>query len=395
MLKSVSIALVLSSCFVTMRAFAQTTRSEQIEQEKSVKAENVQPEEREKGDVIITKLEHLFAPQPPAIRLTAGDFRPGAGFASGLAYATPVRGALWTTKGAWSIKNFKQLESTLESPAVAGDRLHVNPFVKWNDAPDLTFFGLGNNTSNASEVSYGLRSIEAGAQVQVRAARWFRYGGSIGYLGAHSGAGDEQEPSVETTLTNESAPGLGSAPAWVHSSAYAAVDTRESPGYTHRGGLYSVTFHRYADRGGQFNFDRTEIDLRQFIPLLHNNWVIALEGRADLTSSAPGQVIPYFMLPSIGGRDTLPGFEEYRFTDRNTLLLRSELRWTPTPLVDMAVFLGQGTVAPRVAALDLHDLKRDWGIGARFHGSTFTALRIEVTHSVEGWRYNFAHSVSF
>jgi len=35
MLKSVSIALVLSSCFVTMRAFAQTTRSEQIEQEKS------------------------------------------------------------------------------------------------------------------------------------------------------------------------------------------------------------------------------------------------------------------------------------------------------------------------------------------------------------------------
>ena len=394
MLKSVSIALVLSSCFVTMRAFAQTTRSEQIEQEKSVKAENVQPEEREKADVIITKLEHLFAPQPPAIRFTLGDFRPGAGFASGLAYATPVRGALWTTKGAWSMKNFKQLESTLESPAVAGDRLHVNPFVKWNDAPDLTFFGLGNNTSSASEVSYGLRSIEAGAQAQARAARWFRYGGSVGYLSAHSREGAGQEPSVKT-LANEGAPELGSAPAWVHSSAYAAVDTRESPGYTHRGGLYSLTFHRYGDRGGQFSFDRTEIDLRQFIPLLHNNWVIALQARADLTSSAPGQVIPYFMLPSIGGRDTLPGFEEYRFTDRNTLLLRSELRWTPTPLVDMAVFLGQGTVAPGVAALDLHDLKRDWGIGARFHGSTFTALRIEITHSVEGWRYNFAHSVSF
>jgi hypothetical protein len=394
MLTRVSIALALSSCFVTTQALAQTTRTEQIEQEKSVKAANVQPEEREKGDVLITKLEHLFAPQPPAIRLTLGDFRPGAGFAAGLAYATPVRSALWTTSAAWSVKNFKQAESTLESPALAGDRLRVSPLVRWNDAPDLTFFGLGNNSSSASEVSYGLRSIEAGAHVQARAARWFRYGGSVAYLSAHSSDGAGPEPSVET-LANEGAPGLGSAPAWVHSSAYAAVDTRESPGYTQRGGLYSATFHRYADRGGQFSFDRTEIDIRQFIPLLHNNWVIALQGRADLASSAQGQVIPYFMLPSIGGRDTLPGYEEYRFTDRNTLLLRSELRWTPTPLVDMAVFLGQGTVAPGVAALDLHDMKRDWGFGARLHGSTLTALRLEITHSVEGWRYNVAHSVSF
>ena len=139
----------------------------------------------------------------------------------------------------------------------------------------------------------------------------------------------------------------------------------------------------------------TEIDLRQFIPLLHNNWIIALQARANLTRAAQGQQVPFFMLPSIGGRDTLPGFENYRFTDNDSLLLRSELRWTPTSLVDTAVFLDQGTVAANTGDLDLQSLKRSWGFGVRFHGPTFTALRLEMAHSVEGWRYNIAHTVSF
>ena len=61
----------------------------------------------------------------------------------------------------------------------------------------------------------------------------------------------------------------------------------------------------------------------------------------------------------------------------------------------MAVFLDEGTVAPSPTALNLHDLNRGWGVGARLHGPTFTAVRFEIAHSVEGWRYNIARSVSF
>ena len=101
------------------------------------------------------------------------------------------------------------------------------------------------------------------------------------------------------------------------------------------------------------------------------------------------------MLPSIGGRDTLPGYDSYRFTDKDSLLLRSELRWPASSLVDMAVFLDEGKVAGRLADLNLQNLHRSVGFGARFHGSTFTALRLEVTHSVEGWHLNIAHTISF
>ena len=101
------------------------------------------------------------------------------------------------------------------------------------------------------------------------------------------------------------------------------------------------------------------------------------------------------MLPYIGGRDSLPGFENYRFTDRNTLLLRGELRWTPSPVVDMAAFVDAGTVAPTVGGLNVRDRQHSWGLGARLHGSSYTALRLQVAHSVEGWRYNIAQGVSF
>lgn len=393
--KRLLLAVCLSAWFIATPAFAQDTRAEQLEQEKIAKAANVQPEQREAGDLIITRLQQLFMPAPPAWRLTAGDFRPSAGFGAGVAYVAPLGHALWTTKAAWSIMNFKQAQTALELPPIAAGRVHASTFFKWNDAPALPYFGLGNASSRANEVHYGLRWVEAGIDVQVRAGRQFHYGGAFGYFGAHSSNGSGSDSSIGNVFTDAGAPGLGSAPTWVHSSAFAAFDTRESPGYTQSGALYQVTLHRYADDGGQYTFSQTQIDLRQFIPVLNHNWVIALQGLANMTATAEGQTVPYFMLPTVGGRDSLPGFGQYRFADRNSLLLRSELRWSAAPLLDVAAIFDQGKVAPKPTDLDLKGLKSSVGFGVRIHSLRVTALRIDVARSSEGWRLNFTHGFSF
>jgi hypothetical protein len=367
-------AAVLVAILTGATASAQTTRTEEIEEQKDAKAAVVQPPTREAGDRLVTGLEQVFLPEPPSISPTFGDFRPGAGFAVGIQSVVPVgeRGT-WRSATALSVEHFKQIESALDIPPFATDRVHVTTFVKWDDAPELSFFGLGADSREANEVSYGLRTTDVGAEVRVNGSRRFTYGAGSSYVSARSNG------SV----------------AWLHADAFAAIDTRQSPGYTDSGGLYSVRLHDYVDRDGRFGFHRTEIDLRQFVPILHDNWIVALQARADLASPAKGQSIPFFMQPAIGGRDTLPGFADYRFTDNDSLLLRSELRWTPSPLLNMAVFFDQGTVAPSAGDLTLTDLKRGWGIGARFHGDTYTALRLEVAHSIEGWRYNIARGVSF
>jgi hypothetical protein len=391
------VATVLTIGLLTSASgWAQTTRTEQIEEEKADKAARVGPQLREKGDIVLTKVERILLPEPPAVKVSFGGVRADGGLAPGVAYVAPIGGrALWTTKGAWSIKNFKVVASAVEWPKLARSRLDVRAFGQWEDAPDLAFFGLGVRTQQASSVRYGLRSSEVGIAAELTAARWLKFGGDVRHLHVVSGDGSGPTPAIGSVFTAAGAPGLDSRPTWVHSTAFAAIDWREAPGYTRRGGVYRLTLHDYVDRSSQYGFRTTEIDVRQFVSVLNDNWIIALQGRADLSSAASRQVIPYFMLPHLGGGQSLRGFDEYRFTDLNTLALRAELRWTPTSVLDMAVFTDHGTVAPRWQDLDLHNLKQGWGLGARFHGPNYTVLRLDVGRSREGWRFHVSQNMSF
>ena len=74
------------------------------------------------------------------------------------------------------------------------------------------------------------------------------------------------------------------------------------------------------------------------------------------------------MLPSLGGGAPLRGYQDFRFRDRNRLLMNAEFRWTPARFVDMAIFYDAGKVTGRREDLDFDDLKDSYGIGMRLIG---------------------------
>ena len=77
------------------------------------------------------------------------------------------------------------------------------------------------------------------------------------------------------------------------------------------------------------------------------------------------------------------------------MLLTGEYRWRPSRYLDMALFIDAGQVAADRRDLDLDKFDVDWGIGARFHGPSFTAFRVEVARGREGIRLVFAGSQPF
>jgi hypothetical protein len=131
------------------------------------------------------------------------------------------------------------------------------------------------------------------------------------------------------------------------------------------------------------------------VPLLRDAWVLSLHGHLELANAAHDQIIPYFMLPSLGGGSSLRGFSSWRFRDLNSLLLQAEWRVLANRFLDMAVVYDAGRVAARRSDLTSAPLKSDYGLGFRFHGTMMTPVRIEFVHSNEGFNLVFASKAAF
>jgi outer membrane translocation and assembly module TamA len=114
-----------------------------------------------------------------------------------------------------------------------------------------------------------------------------------------------------------------------------------------------------------------------------------------LTSPDSGDAVPVMLSPFLGSGSTLRGYANRRFTDRNRVLLTGEYRWRPSRYLDMALFVDAGQVAADRRAFDFAEFDVAWGVGARFHGPNFNALRIEVARGREGFRVIFAGSQPF
>jgi outer membrane protein assembly factor BamA len=198
-------------------------------------------------------------------------------------------------------------------------------------------------------------------------------------------------PATGDRFDEVTAPGLTRHPDFLHADLSVAVDTQDVPGYPTSGGRYRVSVASFHDQDyAQYSFRRLDADVAQYIPLFHKSWVLALHGRAVLSQSAAGQEIPFYLLPTLGGSNTLRGFADYRFRDRNLLLFNAEYRWPLFRAMDGALFYDAGTVAPSAQALSMQHMHTDYGAGVRLHMAKRTLVRVDVARSPEGTRAIFS-----
>jgi hypothetical protein len=284
----------------------------------------------------------------------------------------------------WSYRNYKLLQSNLILPTFAEGRVRAALNAKWIDAPRVSFYGIGNDSSKDDKTSYLYRPGRLGGSIGMNLTDWLAVGGGGDYLDVQTSQG-RRGTSIEVKFTPDTAPGLGQRVKYSVGRVFAEIDWRQAPGYTRRGGLYRIEWSNYAQTGnGPYSFKQVDIDLRQFIPLLRENWVLAFRGAASMTGTSSKELVPYFMMPYLGSGETLRAFGNRRFRDLNSLLLQAEYRWTPAHFIDMAIFCDAGKVAARRDALDFKGLHKDVGIGIRLHGPKFTAIRLDVAKSKEG-----------
>jgi hypothetical protein len=370
---------------------AQTTRVEAVSEEQAEKAKTVGPEGPSDAERVIRRI--LLSPLlsgGEGLYPWFGSVFGGTGMGGGAGYLKRFENAsFFNLQTGISINNSTVLRGGFAAPALWRGKMQFETNGQWLKARDVSFYGFGQDSAREDRERFDYTPKDIGASVTLRPQRFVSVTGGYTFMNF-----DTQREAPHFSAAE--APGMDEELNFNIVRGTVAFDWRTSPGYSTRGGLYRATFERNQEsKSLPYSFSSQEYEVVQLVPMVREQFVLAARGLVTLTRADDGAEVPVMLAPFLGSGSTLRGFSNRRFTDRNRMLLTGEYRWRPSRYIDMALFMDAGQVAADRRDFDLSEGDVAWGLGARFHGPHFTALRLEVARGREGIRLIFAGSQPF
>jgi surface antigen Omp85-like protein len=326
----------------------------------------------------------------------------GSGFVSlgpGYRHYLFGRRALVDVSTALSWHLYKMAQGRFEVPDLAKGHLTLGSQFMWQDQTQVHYFGVGSNSLEDNESQYRMKHTDLVGFITVQPYDWLAIGGEFGWLSRPNilpPAGTFQPDLPDASVQFPLDPGVSASvqPNFLHGEASLIADTRDHPGHPTGGGLFRAAVTTYSDQsGGTFSFRQYEAEASRFVPLAGKNWLLAFRGWFLASDVPVGRDVPFYLLPSLGGHDTLRGYSDYRFHDRNLVVVNAESRWAIFSSLDGALFIDAGNVAARVGDLNLR--KVDYGAGLRLHSERATFARLDVAYGDEGWKLSLRTSDPF
>lgn len=325
--------------------------------------------------------KHLYdkVSSKDGFHLVTGSVVPGSGLTGGVGYSRRKDYEFWRlhfdSSARVSIHKYWELDSNLrltKSPETVsaggpGNDLKINLYALVKDMPRLDFFGVGPETREQNRAVFHLRQAVVGADISKPAARWLDVGGAVeGIWPDIQTISNPTVTSVERKYTEATAPGLTTQPGYLHLAGFVGLHTDAQP--EARKLDYRILYHLYQDvTDGRFTFRRFEADLRHKFPFADKN-EIRVRGRVSFSETSPGDRVPFYMMETLGGsnirgEDTLRGFRDYRFRDRDLVLLQLEYLRNVYGPIDFIAFYDTGKVGPSLSRLDEGRLRHTYGLG--------------------------------
>jgi hypothetical protein len=360
------------------------TRAEELQRQREEKERNVKPYEENGLERAMDLAEGRIFPllMRDGLYLRFGSLTTGSGFAYGGGYRdrSLVKGRgsldLWA---AGSIKRYWALEAKATYPLASRDRVRAEGYVRKYDYPQEDFFGLGPDSLRSNRTTFDISGEYVGGQLIAQPVRPLTFGGGVEYLWPTVGRGGNRRfPSIEDIFNDISAPGLQAEHKFVRALGHVTFDYRQ-PVNARKGGYYRFDISRYDNqRDLALDFTRVDVELRQFVSFLAERRVLAARVKVSTTDVGETDRVPFFLLPTLGGNDTLRGFRAYRFRGQHSILLQGEYRWEIWSAFDAAIFYDAGKVTLRREDLNFKSLEHDYGFGFRFNTDNGIVVRVDA-----------------
>jgi len=375
------------------------SRAEEIEKNRELKAQRLQPDEPTKWEQRIIRyrknklVEDIFS-SPDGVGVTIGGLPVAQGFAVGASYR---RRYLWDGRlqmratARASARKAYLLDFNATLPRLGSERTFLNLYAYHFDYPNLQYYGPGPNSSRHGRSVFRLENTGIDIRPGVKLAPGLTAGLLGSFVAVNVGRGENDHLGhTENIYRPALAPGIDRQSSFLEGGAFLQFDWRNYPGEPTRGGLYRAQYQVISDRDLRLgSFNRLDLEADQYIPFFQDKRVFALRGKASLTDTHHNQVVPFYLQPTLGGSESLRGYRPYRFYDDNSLVLTAEYRYEIFSGLDMALFADSGQVFHRLKDFDAGRLQSDIGFGFRFNVRNNVFLRIDTAFSHEGFQVWF------
>ncbi len=380
------------------------TRSEQIQQARKEKAAHLaEPSYSgfEKGLTFMkeARVMQRFAEGYKGLRFKFGGMPTGQGFSLGTEYhrEDANKNVNFRSSINGSLSRAVLFDIQLTMPKLANDHLFVDLYAVHRNLPRIEYYGQGPDSRKDDRTNFRLEDTSYDFTVGVKPVRPLRIGATGGFIQLNTGPGNRPGiANIDDVFTPFTTPGLDQQSDFWRGGVSAELDYRDIPGGPRSGGYYAAKFHYYDDRDlGRHDFRLLDLEAQQYIPFFNDKRVIALRTRTIMTYENPGQVVPFYLQPILGGSDDLRGYRPYRFYDNNMIVANVEYRWEAFTGLDMALFLDAGKVVPKRSQINYHDLETAAGFGFRFNARNAVFLRLDFGFSQEGFQMWFKFANPF
>jgi hypothetical protein len=329
-----------------------------------------------------------------------GGVASGGGLGFGIGYNSP-EDKRWYQEGEAmvTVRRYWALEGEIGRRSLS-NRSQIAAFGLVRHMPRLDYFGIGPDTVFEDRSAFRMREHTFGTRGWFRPAPAVRLGGTIAAYMPDLGRGaNPSVRSIEEVFTESSVPGFDAQAMFGKYRGFVEFqypvldepDTLGEPASYH--GAYQLALETVRDYDtGRHDFHRWETEVQQQIPGFRPGQRLTLHGFLASTNSEAD--VPFYMLYTLGGsgglksfrrdllgtdgtRATLRGFRNYRFRDRDLVLMQAEYRIPVHRNVHTTVFVDSGQVAPRTSEL-FKDLRTSTGFSLSYVRRGRTLGRMDV-----------------